>query len=53
MSEASTSDKVMSRSIDPATQEMLAHAEELGLETAWDRYEAMLPQCGFGELGVC
>ena len=53
MSEASTSDKAMSRSIDPATQEMLAHAEELGLETAWDRYEAMLPQCGFGELGVC
>jgi carbon-monoxide dehydrogenase catalytic subunit len=53
MSEASTSDKVMSRSIDPATQEMLARAEELGLETAWDRYEAMLPQCGFGELGVC
>jgi len=53
MSEVSTSDKAMSRSIDPATQEMLARAEELGLETAWDRYEAMLPQCGFGELGVC
>jgi len=47
------SEKVLGRSIDPATQEMLARAEELGLETAWDRYEAMLPQCGFGELGVC
>ncbi len=47
------SEKILSRSIDPATQEMLARAEELGLETAWDRYEAMLPQCGFGELGVC
>jgi len=32
---------------------MLAQAEALGLQTAWDRYEAMLPQCGFGELGVC
>jgi carbon-monoxide dehydrogenase catalytic subunit len=32
---------------------MLKHAEGLGLETAWDRYEAMLPQCGFGELGLC
>jgi carbon-monoxide dehydrogenase catalytic subunit len=32
---------------------MLARAEELGLETAWDRYQAQLPQCGFGELGVC
>ncbi len=47
------SEKIMSRSIDPATHEMLARAEELGLETAWDRYEAQLPQCGFGELGVC
>ena len=44
---------ILSRSIDPATHEMLARAEELGLETAWDRYEAQLPQCGFGELGVC
>ncbi len=47
------SEKILSRSIDPATHEMLARAEELGLETAWDRYEAQLPQCGFGELGVC
>jgi carbon-monoxide dehydrogenase catalytic subunit len=47
------SEKILSRSIDPATHEMLARAEELGIETAWDRYEAMLPQCGFGELGVC
>jgi carbon-monoxide dehydrogenase catalytic subunit len=53
MTEKSYSEKVLSRSIDPATHEMLARAEELGLETAWDRYEAMLPQCGFGELGVC
>jgi carbon-monoxide dehydrogenase catalytic subunit len=53
MAEKSYSEKVLSRSIDPATHEMLARAEELGLETAWDRYEAMLPQCGFGELGVC
>jgi len=47
------SEKILSRSIDPAAHEMLARAEELGLETAWDRYEAQLPQCGFGELGVC
>ena len=43
------SEKILSRSIDPAAHEMLARAEELGLETAWDRYEAQLPQCGFGE----
>jgi len=53
MTEKSYSDKILSRSIDPAALEMLARAEELGLETAWDRLEAMLPQCGFGELGVC
>ena len=47
------SEKTLSRSIDPAVHETLTRAEELGLETAWDRYEAMLPQCGFGELGVC
>jgi carbon-monoxide dehydrogenase catalytic subunit len=46
-------EKILSRSIDPAVHEMLARAEELNLETAWDRYEAQLPQCGFGELGVC
>ncbi len=53
MTEKSYSEKILSRSIDPAALEMLARAEELGLETAWDRLEAMLPQCGFGELGVC
>jgi carbon-monoxide dehydrogenase catalytic subunit len=47
------SDKIIGRSIDPATHKMLAWAEKNGLETAWDRHEAQLPQCGFGELGVC
>jgi carbon-monoxide dehydrogenase catalytic subunit len=53
VTEKSYSEKILSRSIDPAVHDMLARAEELGLETAWDRLEAMLPQCGFGELGVC
>jgi carbon-monoxide dehydrogenase catalytic subunit len=47
------SEKILSRSIDPTSHEMLARAEELGIETAWGRYDAMLPQCGFGELGLC
>lgn len=41
------------RSIDPASQEMLALASRAGLETAWDRLEMQQPQCGFGELGLC
>jgi carbon-monoxide dehydrogenase catalytic subunit len=53
MTEKVYSEKILSRSINPAAREMLARAEELGLETAWDRYEAQIPQCGFGELGVC
>jgi len=47
------SDKILGRSIDPAVHDMLTRASELGIETAWERYEAQLPQCGFGELGVC
>ena len=44
---------ILDKSVDPAVHEMLDHARKSGLETAWDRYEKMLPQCGFGELGVC
>ncbi len=41
------------KSIDKASQEILEIAQREGIDTAWDRYEAMLPQCGFGELGLC
>jgi carbon-monoxide dehydrogenase catalytic subunit len=39
------------RSVDRATQEMLQRAKQERLETAWDRWEAQQPQCGFGQLG--
>ena len=39
-------------SIDPATQEMLARAEELGIETAFSRADKMLP-CPIGAVGMC
>ena len=41
------------RSLDPASVEMIGHAACEDLETAWDRYDAMQPQCGFGQLGIC
>lgn len=47
------SDKSKARSVDPASQAMLKRTEEQGMETAWDRWDAMQPQCGFGQLGVC
>jgi carbon-monoxide dehydrogenase catalytic subunit len=46
-------EEILQRSIDPATQFMLAVADKEHLETAWDRLEKQQPQCGFGELGVC
>ncbi len=41
------------RSLDPAVRQMLVFAGESQVETIWDRYQAMLPQCGFGDAGLC
>jgi len=41
------------RSADPASQQMVEHSAKKGYELAWDRYEALQPQCDFGELGLC
>jgi len=46
-------DKLKKRSYDKASQYMLKRAEDECILTAWDRYEAMQPQCGFGQLGIC
>jgi anaerobic carbon-monoxide dehydrogenase catalytic subunit len=41
------------KSTDPAVQQMINKAETLGVGTVWDRYQEMVPQCGFGETGLC
>ena len=46
-------DKQKKRTVDAAAQQMLDHAAEADIKTAWDRWDAMQPQCGFGGLGVC
>lgn len=46
-------DKHIQRSYDPASQKMIKKADEENIKIAWDRYDAMQPQCGFGELGLC
>jgi len=43
----------MEKSIDKASLNMIEAAKGVGVDTVWDRYQAMLPQCGFGELGIC
>ncbi len=41
------------RSIDSAAQQMIDRAQQDEIGLAWDRYEEMQPQCGFGQLGIC
>jgi len=43
----------MKKSVDKATLQMIDQAGDQGVELIWDRYEKQLPQCGFGELGLC
>ncbi len=42
-----------SKSLDPAVRQMIVKAKDKGITTVWDRYEAMTPQCGFGDTGLC
>lgn len=46
-------ERMKKRTIDKASESMLKIAEERDISTAWDRLEAMQPQCGFGQLGIC
>ena len=41
------------RSTDPAAQQVLALARDLGARTVWDRHDDLQPMCGFGTLGLC
>ncbi len=43
----------MEKSLDKATLSAANNAEKAGIQTVWDRYEAQIPQCGFGEAGLC
>lgn len=44
---------LQAKSTDPAVREMIAKSAGLEIKTVWDRYEAMQPQCGFGDMGLC
>ncbi len=41
------------KSTDPAVRKMIARAETMEVSLVWDRYGAMVPQCGFGDTGLC
>ncbi|MDO4490608.1 MAG: anaerobic carbon-monoxide dehydrogenase catalytic subunit [Lachnospiraceae bacterium] len=38
---------------DPAVKEMLLRMGQIGMDTAFDRFDAQKPQCNFGLCGTC
>ncbi|MBN2439891.1 MAG: anaerobic carbon-monoxide dehydrogenase catalytic subunit [Spirochaetales bacterium] len=38
---------------DEASKKMFKKAQEDNIDTIWERYEKMQPQCGFGLMGIC
>lgn len=44
---------VIDQTPDPAVREMMLRAEQIGIDTAFDRFDAQQPQCSFGLAGVC
>jgi len=43
----------MEKSKDRSTLQMIDKAATEGIPLAWDRFQKQLPQCGFGETGLC
>jgi len=41
------------KSVDEASVDVLKKAKKEQIDTVWDRWDAMQPQCGFGQLGIC
>ena len=44
---------VIDNTPDPAVKEMILRAEQLGINTVFDRFDAQQPQCSFGLSGSC
>lgn len=44
---------VIDQTPDPAVTAMLLRAEQLGIDTTFDRFDKQKPQCNFGLAGVC
>lgn len=45
--------EVLEQTPDPATKELLQRYEELGFDSAFDRFDKQKPQCSFGLAGIC
>ncbi len=38
---------------DPAVKDMMLHMEQIGVDTAFDRFDKQQPQCSYGLSGTC
>jgi carbon-monoxide dehydrogenase catalytic subunit len=45
--------QVIEQTPDPGVREMLEHLASKNIETAFDRFDAQKPHCGFGMAGTC
>ena len=48
-----TKQDVLDNVPDPAVKEMMLRMEQLGYDTAFDRFDKQQPQCSFGLSGTC
>ena len=44
---------VIDKTPDPAVRDLLLRVEQLGIDTAFDRFDRQKPQCNFGLAGIC
>lgn len=44
---------VLDKTPDPAVKELILRMEQIGCDTAFDRFDMQKPQCSFGLAGVC
>lgn len=44
---------VLEQTPDPAVREMILRMEQIGIDTAFDRFDQQQPQCAFGLSGTC
>lgn len=44
---------VVEKTPDPAVRDLILRAEQLGIDTTFDRFDKQKPQCNFGLAGVC
>lgn len=46
-------EQVLAQTPDPAVKELIIHAEDIKVQTPFDRFDAQKPHCSFGLAGVC